>query len=322
MSEPKIWLFVALGALTAWFVGAWRELARKGKGAFPEDPARRNNPYHLAVGFVMCFFDTLGIGNFATTTSAFKFRSSMLDEKIPGTLNVGYALPTVAQAYIYISAVKVDAWTLVSMIAASVLGAWLGAGVVARWPRRYIQVGMGLALLSASTILLMQIVATQKGVGDYLLAHVPLMEGVVPEVRHIFQGGEVLGLAGPLLGLGLFGNFCLGALMTLGIGLYAPCLILVSLLGMSPSTAFPIMMGSCAFLMPTGGIRFIRAGSYSLPASVALTVAGIPAVLIAAYLVVSMNVDKLRWVVLLVVIYTAVMMLRSARSEGRGRSAA
>src|SRR5262245_15920314 len=189
MSEPKIWLFVALGALTAWFVGAWRELAKKGMGNFPDDPARRNNPYHLVVGFVMCFFDTLGIGNFATTTSAFKVRSSMLDEKIPGTLNVGYALPTVAQAYIYISAVTVDVGTLISMIAASVLGAWLGAGVVARWPRRNIQLGMGLALLTASTILMMQIVATQQRLGDFLAANVPLMDGVVPEIRAIFKGG-------------------------------------------------------------------------------------------------------------------------------------
>ena len=322
MSDPKLWLFVALGALAAWFVWAWWRQAQQGKGVFPGDPAQRHTWYHSVVGFVMCFFDTLGIGNFATTTSAFKFRGSMLDEKIPGTLNVGYALPTVAQAYIYISAVKVDIATLVSMIAASVLGAWLGAGVVARWPRRRIQIGMGLALLGASTLLLMQIIATQKPIGDFLASRVPLMDGVVPEIRQLFKGGEVLGLRGPLLALGLVGNFCLGALMTLGIGLYAPCLILVSLLGMSPATAFPIMMGSCAFLMPTGGIRFIREGSYSLPASVALTLAGIPAVLIAAYLVVSMNVDKLRWVVLFVVIYTAVMMLRSAIREGRARAGA
>jgi uncharacterized membrane protein YfcA len=181
---------------------------------------------------------------------------------------------------------------------------------------------MGLALLGASTILLLQIIATQQPIGDLLATRVPLMDAVVPGIRQLFKGGEVLGLGGPLLFLGLFGNFCLGALMTLGIGLYAPCLILVSLLGMSPAAAFPIMMGSCAFLMPTGGMRFIREGSYSLPAAVAMAVAGIPAVLIAAFLVVSMNVDKLRWVVLLVVIYTAVMMLRSATREGRARASA
>jgi uncharacterized membrane protein YfcA len=103
--------------------------------------------------------------------------------------------------------------------------------------------------------------------------------------------------------------------MTLGIGLYAPCLILVSLLGMTPGAAFPIMMGSCAFLMPVGGMRFMKARRYSLPAALVMSVAGLPAVLIAAYVVVSLNVDKLRWVVLFVVLYTATMMLRSARGK-------
>ncbi len=103
--------------------------------------------------------------------------------------------------------------------------------------------------------------------------------------------------------------------MTLGIGLYAPCLILVSLLGMTPGAAFPIMMGSCAFLMPISGIRFIKEGSYSLPAALIMSLAGLPAVLVAAYLIVSMNVDKLRWLVFVVVICTAIMMLRSAIRE-------
>jgi uncharacterized membrane protein YfcA len=269
------------------------------------------------VGFVMCFFDTLGIGNFATTCSAFKFRGSMLDEKIPGTLNVAYAIPTVAQAYLFILAVTVDIWTLVAMITASVAGAWLGAGIVCRWSRRKVQIGMGLCLMGASLVLLLQIIANQQLVGDFLARNVPLMDRLVPAIQRQFKGGNAVGLRGALLVVGVVGNFCLGALMTLGIGLYAPCLIFVSLLGMSPATAFPIMMGSCAFLMPTGGVRFIRAGGYSLPAALALTLAGLPAVLIAFYWVQSMNLDKLRWLVFVVVVCTAVMMLQSARREAR-----
>ncbi|MGH9816456.1 MAG: permease, partial [Candidatus Acidiferrales bacterium] len=115
--------------------------------------------------------------------------------------------------------------------------------------------------------------------------------------------------------LGLAGNFALGALMTLGIGLYAPCLILVSLLGMSPAAAFPIMMGSCAFLMPVGGIRFIKEGSYAPWTAVVMSIAGIPAVLIAAKIVGSMDLTTLRWLVLVVVLYTAALMLRSAFTE-------
>ncbi|HXJ30425.1 MAG TPA: hypothetical protein VNG35_07285, partial [Gemmatimonadales bacterium] len=282
MTNPKTLIFLALGAVTIWFIAAWRWQVRKAQaaGRMADDPPATR--FHSAVGFVMCFFDTLGIGNFATTTSMFKLRKSVRDEWIPGTLNVAYALPTVAQAFIYIKIVPVDSLTLVGMIGASVLGAWLGAGVVSRWPKMKIQVGMGCALLAAAALM--------------LLSQLQLVPG----------GGAAQALRGPLLVAGLLGNFALGALMTLGIGLYAPCLILVSLLGMNPTAAFPIMMGSCAFLMPIAGMRFIKQGSYSLRASVVLMLAGIPAVLIAAYIVKSLSLTYVRWLVVVVVVYTAV----------------
>jgi len=291
-------LLLLLLAVTAWFIAAWTGMARRATAKGELDPAKPENAYHSLVGFVMCFLDTLGIGNFATTTSAFKFRGTVPDEKIPGTLNVGYALPTIAEALIYISIVEVNVWTLVLLIVASVAGAWLGAGVVAHWSRRKVQIGMGLALLAAATLM--------------TLAQLKLVPG----------GGTALELRGALLAAGLLGNFALGALMTLGIGLYAPCLILVSLLGMNPKAAFPIMMGSCAFLMPVGGVRFIREGSYSMKTSVAMTLAGIPGVLIAAYIVRELPLTYVRWLVVVVVVYAATMMLRSAASESRRRAVA
>jgi len=289
--DPKTLLFLALGLVTAWFLVAWRGRVRAARaaGRLVDDPPATG--FHSLVGFVTCFFDTLGIGNFATTTSMFKFKRSVRDEWIPGTLNVAYTLPTVAQALIYISIVRVDFFTLVAMIVAAVAGAWLGAGIVSRWPRINIQVGMGCALLAAAALMLL----TQ-------LQLVPV-------------GGTALELRGTVLVLGLVGNFALGALMTLGIGLYAPCLILVSLLGMDPRAAFPIMMGSCAFLMPIAGMRFIREGSYSLRASVVLALAGIPAVLIAAYIVKQMPLAYVRWLVVVVVVYAAGTLLRSAFVE-------
>jgi uncharacterized membrane protein YfcA len=151
--------------------------------------------------------------------------------------------------------------------------------------------------------------------GGALLAAATLM--LLTQLRLVPGGGDTLSLAGPRLAAGLIGNFALGALMTLGIGLYGPCLILVSLLGMDPRAAFPIMMGSCAFLMPIGGVRFIREGSYSLRTAVVMTIAGIPAVLIAAYIVKQMPLAYIRWLVVVVVVYTAVMMLRSAIAERR-----
>jgi uncharacterized membrane protein YfcA len=244
-----------------------------------------------ATGFVTNFFDTLGIGSFATTTSIFRQWRMVRDEHIPGTLNVGHTLPTIVQAFIFTKLVPVEARTLILMIAAAVAGAWLGAGAVARWPRRRIQVGMGFCLLGAATLM--------------LLAQLQLVPG----------GGDALALGGAKLGLAVAGNVLLGALMTLGIGLYAPCMILVSLLGMNPTAAFPIMMGSCAFLMPIASARFIREGSYHPGVSLGLLLGGIPAVLIAAFIVKSLPLTAVRYLVVIVVVYTAVSLLRAARRE-------
>lgn len=244
-----------------------------------------------AIGFGANFLDTLGIGSFATTTSAFRFTKTVDDRLIPGTLNVGHALPTVAEALIYIAIIEVDLMTLVMLIAASMLGAWLGAGIVSSWSRRGVQFGMGLALIAAAGLTLGQALNILPG------------------------GGVALELGGAKLAIGLIGNFMLGALMTLGIGLYGPAIIMVSLLGMSPKAAFPIMMGSCAFLMPIGSLRFIARGSYSLRAAMGLTIGGIPAVLVAAFVIKSLPLTWLRWLVFAVVLYTAYAMLRSARAE-------
>jgi uncharacterized membrane protein YfcA len=135
-------------------------------------------------------------------------------------------------------------------------------------------------------------------------------------------GGDTLGLAGAKLGLGIAGNFLLGALMTLGIGLYAPCMILVALLGMNPRAAFPIMMGSCAFLMPVGSMRFISKGSYSFGPALGLALGGIPGTLIAAYIVRSLPMTAVRWLVVVVVVYASAAMLRSALSERRAAAPA
>jgi uncharacterized membrane protein YfcA len=291
MLTMKNILLLTLLIVTAWFIFAWVRLAKRAKAAGEVDPAKPETIYHSVVGFVACFFDTLGIGNFATTTSAFKFRGTVPDEKIPGTLNVGYALPTIAQAFIYMSIIEVDVLTLVLLIVAAVAGSWLGAGVVAKWSRRKVQIGMGLALLAAAALFTLK--ALNVGPG----------------------GGMALELRGGLMAAGFIGNFALGALMTLGIGLYGPCLILISLLGMNPKAAFPIMMGSCAFLMPVGGVRFIREGGYSLKTAVVMTLSGIPAVLIAAYIVRSLPLQYVYWLVIIVVIYAAAMMLKSAAQE-------
>jgi uncharacterized membrane protein YfcA len=287
----KVALLSALALISLGYIGRWwwLEHAR----AALEGGGRSPRLMDGLVGFVTNFFDTLGIGSFAPTTAYFKLRARMPDDEIPGTLNAGQALPTVTQALIFIATVSVDLTTLASMILSAVLGAWLGVGVVSRLSRRAIQLGMGGALMCAALL--------------YLANNLHWMPG----------GGEALGLHGWRLIIAVVVNLSLGALMMLGVGLYAPCLILLSLLGMSPLAAFPIMMGSCGLLMPIGGARFVRSGRYNFSAALGLALGGIPGVLLAAYIVKSMPITWLRWLVLIVVVYAAVQMLRSARRRRR-----
>lgn len=307
--NPITGLLTALGVLTAVYLNGWTKAIREARASStgadsPATDGRFPDVGQLAVGAVTNFFDTLGIGSFATTTATFRLRKMVADRLIPGTLNVGHTIPTIAQAFIYTSVIPVDVLTLFAMIAAAVLGAWLGAGVVAGWSKQRVQFGMGAALLVAATLM--------------LITQVQVMSGS----RILPLGGDALGVRGTLLVIAIAGNFLLGALMTLGIGLYAPCMILVSLLGMNPAAAFPIMMGSCAFLMPVGSLRFIREGAYSLRNALGLAIGGLPGVLIAAYIVKSLNLDTVRWLVIVVVLYTAVTMLLAASSEAATSKAA
>jgi uncharacterized membrane protein YfcA len=287
-------VLVGVAAIGVAHVLAWWWLER-GNAKASGDTADREHPrpraWDFAIGFVANFFDTLGVGSFATTTAAYRLRGLVPDEKIPGTLNVGHALPTTAQALIFIAAVAIDPRTLIGMILAAVAGAMVGSQVVSGLPRRAVQLGMGVALLVAAGLFLLTIF------------------GLVP------GGGEATALEGSRFWIGLAANFALGALMTLGIGLYGPCLILVSLLGMSPIAAFPIMMGSCAFLMPAGSLQFIARRRYDARAAIGLAIGGIPAVLLAAYVVKSLPLYWLRWLVVIVVVYTAAGLLRSAAAE-------
>jgi uncharacterized membrane protein YfcA len=245
----------------------------------------------LLLGFITNFFDTLGIGSFAPTTAAFRARRLVRDELIPGTLNIGHTPPTIVQAVIYITVITVDRPTLALLIAASVVGAWLGAGVVSGWEKRRVQRGMAIALLVTAAFIVLR------------------MTGIFP------GGGDALGLRGVPLVAAVLGNAVLGALMTLGIGLYAPCMAMISLHGMNPTTAFPIMMGSCAFLMPVASIRFLKARRYDRAAAIGLALGGIPGVLLAAFLVKSLPLDAVRVLVVVVIGCTAATLWRDARRE-------
>lgn len=287
--DPRALLTAGLAVLGFAFVAFWVTAARR-RGA---TRAALPDAMRAGTGFLTDFLDTLGIGSFATTTTIFRLRRLVADEHIPGTLNAGHTLPTIAQALIYITIVEVDFQTLVLLILAAVAGSWFGAAFVAELPRAALQRGMGIALLAAAALMVLTALDRFPG------------------------GGNALELSGARLAAGFAINVVLGALMTLGIGLYAPCMIMVSLLGMNPTAAFPIMMGSCAFLMPIASAQFIRRGKYDLRAAAGLAIGGIPGVLIAAFIVGSLPLTYIRWLVVVIVLYAAVTLLVASRRESR-----
>ncbi len=289
-------LFVALAVLTLAYLGIWVFEVRK----HPDTPdAGTPNVERVLVGFFANFFDALGIGSFATTTTYYRLRKLVRDELLPGTLNAGHCLPTITQAFIGIAVIAVDPLTLVLMIVAAVAGAWVGADIVSRLPRRAIQIGMGVALLVAAGFMFAKLTALMPS-----------------------SDVGTLNLAGWRLAGGLVGSFFLGAIMPLGIGYYAPCMVLVSLLGMNPRAAFPIMMGACAFLMPVASTEFVRRKRYSLRAAAGLAAGGIFGSALALLVVKEMNLRTVMWLVVAVVVYAALSLLRTAATERRASAAA
>lgn len=286
MSPAKIVLFTALGICSAGFAVQWLRLAR--------DPRRRERPTlsDLGIGLLCNFLDGLGIGSYAPTTALYKFRGRPSDELIPGTLNVGSVAVGIAETIIFVTVIAVDPKLLVAMVASATAGAWLGAGVVSRMPRRTIQLFMGAALLIAAV--------------TFVIGNL----GAFP------VGGTARGLSGWAFGVAVAANFVFGALNTIGIGWYAPSMVVLALLGLAPIAAFPIMMASGGIMLPVAGLKFLRTGRFAWGAALGMTLGGVVGVLIAVFVVKGLPVRALRWFVAAVVAYAAVVMLRSARRAG------
>lgn len=246
-------------------------------------------------GFVANFLDTLGIGSFAPSSAAFKLTKSVDDALVPGTLNVGDTVPVCVEAFLFFGFVEMDILTLVLMIVASVLGSILMASIVTKFDRKKVRYALFIGLFILATVVLMKVMSF----GPF---------GTT---------GTDLGLRGVKLVIAVVGNFIFGALMSIGVGLYAPCMAMVLVLGMDAGCAFPAMMGSCAYLMAFGnGPKFIAEGKYDMVASLTQAVFGAIGVYIAATFVKSLPLDTLTKVIVVVVYITAFLYLRDAIKKG------
>jgi len=280
-------VLVLLGVVTARFgVVFFKDIYTNRKNLETET----NFGLNVGLGFVTDVFDTLGIGNFAPTTALLRGFKQVQDRVLPGTLNVSHTIPVILEAFLFLTVIKVDIITLIAMITSSVAGAVLGAGIVSRLPEKTIRLTMGIALIITAFLMICGQMEWIKDLGT----------------------GDAIGLRGIKLAIGIVGNFILGALMTAGVGLYAPCMALVYVLGMSPAVAFPIMMGSCAFLMPPASAKFIKYGAYNKKASLGITTGGVFGVLLAVYIIKSLPLRTLTWLVIGVIVITAFTLLRAA----------
>ncbi|MGL4916503.1 MAG: TSUP family transporter [Aeromonas allosaccharophila] len=245
------------------------------------------------IGGVANFLDTLGVGSFAVKTACYKQFKLIDDRVLPGTLNGQCVLPTVTQSLIFIGAVAVEPLTLISMMIAAAAGAAWGARHVASFDRQTIRLVMAISLLVVAGLIFAGLL------------------GLFP------VGGDAMGLSGYKLAIALLGNFIFGVLMNVGIGLFAPCMTLVYLLGMNPLAAFPIMMGSTAVLSVFSAGTFIRKGAFDAKAVLAVAIFGPIGVVLAAMLVKSMDMEMLKWLVAFIVIYTSWTMYASWRAARR-----
>lgn len=242
-----------------------------------------------AIGFTTNFFDTLGIGSFAPTTMLLKLTKALKNDRLlPGTLNTACAIPVMTEALSYIKVVKVSGVTLLSMMLAAMLGAFIGSRIVSRLDEKKVQITVGCAL--AVTAVLMILSAT----------------GITTKLG---TNNVATGLYGWKLTVACVVNFILGSLMTAGIGLYAPCMALVYLLGLSPLVVFPIMMASCASVMPIAAGEFIKRDDYARAPAISITICGCLGVFVAINFVKHLNVTFIMWLVIVVMIYTSALML-------------
>jgi len=244
----------------------------------------------LVLGAIVNFFDTLGIGSFAPTTAWLKFRKLTPDRLIPPTILVGLTMGAVVESIIFLLqlGVQVDPVLLVGCILACTTGGLIGAPMVHKTRVWIVQLIVAIGLTLAASA--------------YALTNLHMMPG----------GGMATSLPLALTILAIAANFVFGILLNYGVGNYAPTLVILSLMGMNPRLSFPIMAGAAALMGATASIRHINTGNLDLRVVMGLTIAGIPAVFAAAYLVIKLPIPLLRWMVLVVVLYAAAIMFIAA----------
>ncbi|MFR5585763.1 MAG: hypothetical protein ACLTLQ_19785 [[Clostridium] scindens] len=245
------------------------------------------------MGFVLNLLDTLGVGSNATQMAFFKLTKLSPDEHLPANGNVIFAIPVGVEFLLFLDIVEVDTVTLITMLVSSVLGAIVRGE------------------------------DCQQAAGEYLEkdpgCHTALRSGdsdlQVKRIRSFWHDGGRNRTYGRQARYRHCSQFCIRSIDDLRGRAICTIMALCALLGMNISVAFPIMMGSCAFLMPPASVEFVKSGKYNRPAAAIATITGIFGVLAAYYIVKSMPITLLTWIVAAVLIYMSISFVLTLKKE-------
>ncbi len=251
----------------------------------------KNKALHFIIGIVVNFLDALGIGNFATTVAAYGVFNLVEDKKIPGTLNVGIAIPVIFEALMFTSTVKVEFTTLIPFVVCGVIGAIVGNRIVSKVSAKIVTKGMAIGLLIAALMML---------AGKF---------NIIP------AGGDLTGITGIKLIIACVSNFILGIALCFGVGNFAPSMCIIYFLGMSPMVSFPLMMCTGAIATPTTGLMSLKQGLIDRTAVMGLAVGGVIGVAVAVFMVKSMSISTLQWLVIAVVLYSSISMFLKSKKH-------
>ncbi|MGV3322631.1 sulfite exporter TauE/SafE family protein [Streptococcus hyovaginalis] len=240
-------------------------------------------PFSSAIIF---FLSTVGISDFAISTSLYPKLNWTSVKKLPGTLNTQCTIPVAVMALAYITKIEVSITTLIVCIVSQMVGSYFGAKFAVKLPAEKLKVSIGIGMIVAALIIFG---------GKF---------GLLP------GGGNATELTGIKLVVAAVALAIFGALNNIGIGSYALTMITVYLLGLNPAVAFPIMMGAATFSVPVGSVQFVKSGEYSRKVTLFTSTFGVLGVLCAVFVITSLNTAILQWFVAFILLYSAYGMLK------------
>lgn len=260
------------------------------------------------IGLITDFADVFGVGSFATTTGLFKATNfSQDDRKLPATLNAVHVIPTIFQALLFMSIIKVDLSTLIPLAIANALGAYIGPRITKNWNVKVVRRALAIILIVAAALVLVRFFVLPD-----------LLEDIYQRFN-IDNTATGLGTGG-LLVVAIIFNFILGVLMTIGFGNYTPQLIFFSLVGVNPTIAFPVMMFNASISMTAAVYQFIRDDRIEWKGLTPIAIGGSIGVIIAASIVrynegAGLPDIVLSTLIVIISIWTAYTLMAENRKE-------